>query len=227
MMERKEIVTYEQLLTVTKPLGLLEPMVSLEDYAIDIRPKSAEMTPYTGDSIFVRQSVAEKLQRINKKLAARNFAIVVTFGYRHMNIQQKYFDARLNQIRAETSMSSEISTDTLYSLVHNFVAVPSVSGHPTGGAVDLTLRSKGFDLDMGTGIADFSNPSKLPTFSKEITSEQLANRIILRNEMLNENFAPFNGEWWHFSFGDKEWAYWYKRTPMYSQIDFTFKNVGL
>ena len=27
--------------------------------------------------------------------------------------------------------------------------------------------------------------------------------------MVAEGFAPFDGEWWHFSYGDREWAAFY------------------
>ncbi len=29
---------------------------------------------------------------------------------------------------------------------------------------------------------------------------------LLRRAMAQAGFAPFNGEWWHFSYGDREWA---------------------
>lgn len=29
--------------------------------------------------------------------------------------------------------------------------------------------------------------------------------------MMLYGFAPYDGEWWHFSFGDKEWAFYYKK----------------
>jgi D-alanyl-D-alanine dipeptidase len=40
--------------------------------------------------------------------------------------------------------------------------------------------------------------------------------------MLGVGFAPFDGEWWHFSYGDKEWAAYYnKPNAVYEQIDFS------
>ena len=38
--------------------------------------------------------------------------------------------------------------------------------------------------------------------------------------MLEEGFAPYDGEWWHFSFGDKEWAFYYKKDKaLFNQIN--------
>jgi D-alanyl-D-alanine dipeptidase len=37
--------------------------------------------------------------------------------------------------------------------------------------------------------------------------------------MMQEGFAPFDGEYWHFSYGDKERAYYYcKPYAMYNQV---------
>jgi D-alanyl-D-alanine dipeptidase len=37
--------------------------------------------------------------------------------------------------------------------------------------------------------------------------------------MTSVGFAPFDGEWWHFSYGDREWAYFYKKkNALYGQI---------
>lgn len=42
-----------------------------------------------------------------------------------------------------------------------------------------------------------------------ITEEQAYMRGMLHDVMLMEGFAPFYGEWWHFSYGDREWAVFY------------------
>ena len=41
--------------------------------------------------------------------------------------------------------------------------------------------------------------------------------------MVSEGFAPFYGEWWHFSYGDREWAAFYEKEALYDIIDFTIK----
>jgi D-alanyl-D-alanine dipeptidase len=221
---RKKIVTYDELLTVTASEKLMTPMVPLSEYGIQTKPWSEDMETYTPGMIFVRKMVAEKLSRINEDLKWNlGLEILVSYGYRHPAIQQKYFDEYCKKVQE----TQKVNREDLNRLVHNFIAVPSVAGHPTGGAVDLTfVRRNGEEVDMGTKIADFSQPELLPTFAQNLSSEQKSDRLMLRQYMLSENFAPFDGEWWHFSFGDKEWAYWYKKnSALCSQIDFTFKNL--
>lgn len=36
--------------------------------------------------------------------------------------------------------------------------------------------------------------------------QQKENRFLLQDLMLLVGFAPYYGEWWHFSYGDREWA---------------------
>lgn len=92
---------------------------------------------------------------------------------------------------------------------HRLVASPDVAGHPTGGAVDVTLRIDGQDLDMGSGVADFSAVDRIGVFSRAVATDVQQRRLLLRQVMLSAGFAPFDGEWWHFSYGDREWASYY------------------
>ncbi|MDR3125675.1 MAG: hypothetical protein LBU20_01195 [Candidatus Nomurabacteria bacterium] len=34
-------------------------------------------------------------------------------------------------------------------------------------------------------------------------------RFSILKPMMSQGFAPYDGEWWHFSYGDREWAAWY------------------
>jgi D-alanyl-D-alanine dipeptidase len=57
------------------------------------------------------------------------------------------------------------------------------------------------------------------TFSPFIGKEAWNNRQLLRYVMLSAGFAPFDGEWWHFSYGDREWAFYYKKPyAIYNQL---------
>ena len=114
--------------------------------------------------------------------------------------------------------------EELFEAVHKLIAVPEIAGHPTGGAIDVTIQVGDVRLDMGTDIADFSDVEKIPTFSNIITEEQKRNRSLLRQLLMEVGFAPYDGEWWHFSYGDREWAYYYKQPyAIYEQISWNSK----
>jgi D-alanyl-D-alanine dipeptidase len=86
---------------------------------------------------------------------------------------------------------------------HEQIAVPEVAGHPTGGAVDVMIAG----LDFGTGYCEFMAGTKLYYASDEISKAAKLNRLLLRQTMLKKGFVQYMAEWWHFSYGDKEWAF--------------------
>jgi D-alanyl-D-alanine dipeptidase len=178
--------------------------------------ENQEMQKYTGNQILVRKTVAKKLAIANQKLP-KPFRLKIVFGYRHPDIQRKYFETELKKA---IEKYGHLETDKLYEKVHPLIAVPEVAGHPTGGAVDVTITDKtNQDLPMGTKISDFSNTKLLPTFSNGLSQNIQLNRKILHDAMISAGFAPFYGEWWHFSYGDREWAAFYgKSHSIYSEI---------
>jgi len=199
-------------------------LVNLEEVLPWIKTKleKEDMLPYTGRDIFVREEVARRLRVAYEQLQAEipGATFLVVYGYRHPKIQSSYFSRRFAAHKAEQENLSEVE---LIELTHTQVAFPEVAGHPTGGAVDITiLDSDGERIDMGTKIADYSEPEKCYTYSSAITKQQAGNRSVLAEVMIASGFAPFNGEWWHFSYGDREWACYYgHETSLYDQIEFS------
>jgi len=86
-----------------------------------------------------------------------------------------------------------------------YVANPkSGSMHNLGCAVDLTLaRADGRPLDMGTPF-DYTGRRAQPRLERalhlagKLTSEQWANRLLLRQVMVRAGFIQLAIEWWHF-----------------------------
>lgn len=187
-----------------------------------IRYSKPDMLPYTGEKIFIREDLVPLLEQAYNELQTilPGATLKIQYGYRHPDVQKKYFTDRYQAHQAENPGMSE---EELNELTHTQVAYPPVAGHPTGGAVDLTIvDSTKASLNMGTEIADYSEPEKCFTYCKSITPVQERNRALLNSIMRNAGFAPFNGEWWHFSYGDREWAAFYnKPTSLFDQIEFT------
>jgi D-alanyl-D-alanine dipeptidase len=162
----------------------------------------------------IRKTIYKKLRLADKKIKKNDpsLQLIVTYGYRSLNIQQKHFNKFLKKLEPKYK-----TQDELLEAVHKLVAVPKISGHPTGGAIDVNILKNGQKIDMGTAIYDFSTKN-IYTFSPFISKKSLENRTVLRTAMIKSGFAPFNGEWWHFSYGDKEWAFVNKREEsLYSQ----------
>lgn len=92
--------------------------------------------------------------------------------------------------------------------------VASRSSHSRGSAVDLTLldMQTGKELDMGSPFDFFSELSHPDCTA--VTPEQYANRMILRELMGRNGFAPIDCEWWHFSLRDEPWPDTYFEFPV-------------
>lgn len=82
--------------------------------------------------------------------------------------------------------------------------------HSYGMALDITLLdADGVELDMGTGFDDMtelSHPALEEGFllAGQLTEQQLANRRLLREAMLQAGFLGIKTEWWHFDCGDRD-----------------------
>jgi len=211
-LKNRRIFSYKELITVDIKDNS-EALLDVRTYDPQIVAEYAQpdMRPYTGDIILVRESLAKMLAQVNKALKSRGLRLKVVYGYRHPQVQKAYFSKRKGELKKERP---GLSDEELNALTHVFVAVPSVGGHPAGGAVDLTMiDGKGVEVDMGTAIADFSDPEKIRTFASGLTDEQRRNRQLLHDAMIQEGFAPFYGEWWHYCYGDREWAKMCGKTP--------------
>ncbi len=191
----------------------LVPIPTTENlYATQYR---TEMLPFTGEQIYVRQTVCRQLGVAAALLALRNdsLQLEVCYGYRSLEIQKRNFE--IQKKRLEDTYSGE----ELLAMTHRLVAVPEVAGHPAGAAVDIRPTQDGQPLDLGTDIWEFVPDSYV--FSPFISKDAKRNRMLLRNAMLAAGFAPYDGEWWHFSYGDKEWARYYGLSyANYGQLEF-------
>jgi zinc D-Ala-D-Ala dipeptidase len=86
-------------------------------------------------------------------------------------------------------------------------------------SISLQIYRNGEELNMGCSYLEFES-DRLHVFCDGLSEEQRNNRMLLRKVMMESGFAPFNGEWWHFSYGDKEWAaFWNKPHALFDVIE--------
>lgn len=202
-----------------------EPVVIVQDLTdeFECHQNSESMRPFVGDKLVVRSEVAMKLIRAQHWIDKRRpgVKLCLLYGYRHPEIQKKHFDLIWQDLKSKHPTMSEAE---LFDLTNQFIAAPEIAGHTTGGAIDIMLIQNGNYLSFGTEPTVFDQdipPSKYQTFSSLITNEESGNRLFLREALMTQGFAPFNGEWWHFSYGDRDWAYFYQnQNAIYGIVDF-------
>lgn len=101
-----------------------------------------------------------------------------------------------------------LTGDALYASVTEVIADPDLCPpHSTGGAIDLTIieMATGKEIDMGSKLDDVDD-SLAYAFHPSIAKTAQANRLLLFNAMTRAGFANTASEWWHYSYGDQEWA---------------------
>lgn len=179
-------------------------------------------------NILVRETVYKKLCEadfaLKRKAGYEDCQIVVTYGYRSPRIQKQLFDITFEQKREQYPLLLE---EELIEMVHREIAHPDVAGHPTGGAVDVIIYdyARKEYLKFGTEICDFSSKN-IYYGSDDITKEEKKNRKILKSVMCQQGFAPYDGEWWHFCYGDKEWAFYtYRHKLRHDKIEIEKKAL--
>ena len=192
-----------------------EPMVELPlDGQIRGRQFDFGSRELTDGVVEVRADVRNRLWIAAEFLVSLDagFSLEVGYGYRPLEVQRRKYDEQL--VRLSNEYDDE---QKLCDAAHRFVAIPQAAGHPTGGAVDISIYREDVELDFGTSRWELEKDSY--TFSPYISESALRNRMLLRETMVRAGFAPYGGEWWHFSYGDKEWAYVTKSpTARYDQL---------
>ena len=193
------------------------PLDDCDDTLVAIQCQSSEvichyrsnnMQPYTGEEMLLRKAVLGRLLKAHSALKYRlsGATFHVGYAYRHPEIQERYFLKKKAEL---ASAHPDLGEEALLRTTNLYIASNDVAGHTAGAAVDLTILQNGSALDMGWPFGDTSSFEGMMVFSSLISEKAMENRLLLRSVMIEQGFAPYNGEWWHFSFGDREWAAFY------------------
>lgn len=169
------------------------------------------------DKLWLRQSVAEKLSRVNARVAEVGLELFLFDAWRPRSVQAYFHDVWMPaELKRRDPM---LAGDALMTEVERYWSAPSTSAespapHATAAAVDLTLRWRGGEmLWMGSLFDDvtaLANRDRFEILAPDNFSfsdqEAQANRRLLHWLMVEEGFAGHPDEWWHFSWGDQMWA---------------------
>lgn len=180
-----------------------EPLVDLLGKSwITVRP--SQNTTYAFSK--VRKGVVERLEKSAQKLP-NGFRLELEDGHRPIAMQRQYFQAHYEKVKAE---HPDWDDNRLRQETSLFVAPPEdVPPHTTGGAVDiLLLDSENRIIDLGGyGTPNEGYGDLAFSDSKNISPEQQRLRAILVSVLSSAGLVNYPAEWWHWSYGDKYWAY--------------------
>ena len=153
---------------------------------------------YSEPRAFMQRPAAEAVVRVNRKLKASGYGLLVHDAYRPWYVTKVFWDATPDDKK-------------------KFVADPSKgSRHNRGCAVDITL----YDLKTGKPIEmvstyDETTDRAYPDYPGG-TSLQRWHRDLLRTAMESEGFTVYEAEWWHFDY--KDWQKYHIGNVPFDQI---------
>ncbi len=166
---------------------------------------------------YARESIIKKLIEATNYLP-NGYQFLIKEAYRPLSRQKKSFEEAFNYYKIQYPLKKD---DEIYKVTCEYVAPVKVAGHPTGGAIDITLLKDGIEVDMGTKFNDVPiAPENLTyLYSDYIIDTAKVNRTILIDCMKKIGFANYPTEWWHWSYGDCYWAFLNNCDAIYSATD--------
>ena len=204
-----------------------EKLVEIRDLGIEgenyycraDNPPYYEAAPGAIDRLFLRESVAIRLRKVDQKLRKIGLRLHVYDAIRPLAVQAYFHDVWMP--RRVREWQPNLSDQEMLAEVEKYWAAPTTSEespapHSTGGAVDLTICRirNGEPLYMGSIFDDATELAHTDHFERAAEgalgrfsdTEARQNRRLLYWLMIGEGFANNPHEWWHFSWGDQMWA---------------------
>jgi len=170
------------------------------------------------DGVYVRSELATRLEAAARALEDR-YRLVIRAGHRPIEVQRKILIECAEEYKQDHPGTSD---EEALEHARTFVSDPdyTLPPHVCGAAVDVDVldTTTGELVDFGSKINDDNDKSFL--YYPDLTKKQKANRLMLVTVMLNAGFASCKPEWWHFSYGDQIWAWFYGEVnSLYSPVD--------
>ena len=181
-----------------------EPLVDIRKYCSDIIVRLGKKRDDIEKTAYLRLSVVKMLAKARRDLPD-GYNFIINDAWRPAYVQasiyynflewfkKKHPNRTLKQIKKEVGI---------------YVALwygPWVSGHMTGGAVDLRIVDKqGHKIPMRSKDLTYQENAK--TIQPKLAPYLRKNRELLCSAMSQAGFSNHKGEFWHWSYGDSHWA---------------------
>ena len=152
---------------------------------------------YKNNVVIVTKETAKALKLVQQNLIKHGYSLKIFDSYRPQQAVNHF--VRWAKVLSDTLMKREYYPEVPKRELFKKGFIASKSGHTRGSTVDLTIVDikTNKEIDMGSAY-DFFGEKSHPSF-KNITGKQKGNRMLLRKLMLQNNFKPYENEWWHFT----------------------------
>ena len=167
---------------------------------------------YRQPTALLTREAAEALRAVSDELLSKGYRLKIFDAYRPQCAVDHF--VRWAADVSDTLMKPYFYPDLDKSVLFEQEYIMEKSGHTRGSTVDLTLFDMATEreVDMG-GTFDWFGIESHPDYT-DITPQQYANRMILREAMLRHGFKPLASEWWHFTLADEPYPDTYFTFPV-------------
>jgi zinc D-Ala-D-Ala dipeptidase len=152
----------------------------------------------------IRSQVYEMMKDAQKHLPA-NCHFMVFEAYRPLARQKMLWERTMGMLKRKYP---GLGDKELRGLTETFTADPHNgigSGHQACCAIDISLCDAGRrEYDMGTAMHEFNEFTKTET--PGLGAGVRSNRVILAGALEKAGLINYPAEWWHYSYGDHQWA---------------------
>lgn len=154
---------------------------------------------YQANSCYLEKNAAEALAKVALQTQRLGYRLQLLDCYRPQRASN-YFMSWVANAADQKTKADYYPRINKTELNQGYIAAHS--GHSRASTLDLTLLRKNAagqwsPIDMGGDYDLFDPVSHLN--STEITAQQKANRLLLKDLMQQQGFAPYELEWWHFT----------------------------
>lgn len=157
----------------------------------------AKVDSYNREVAILTKQAALALKNVQNELLTYNLSIKIFDSYRPQSAVDHFvrWARELNDTVNKSQNYPDVKKQHLFK--EGYIA--SQSGHSRGSTLDITIvdLETGKELDMGSPYDFFGGESWVDY--KDITAQQLANRMLLQQLMIKHGFRNYAKEWWHFT----------------------------
>ena len=168
---------------------------------------------YLESCALLTKEAAASLKQVSDSALARGYRLKIYDAYRPQQAVDHF--VRWAEDVEDTRMKKYFYPGLDKALLFEQGYIYQHSSHSRGSTVDLTLfdMSAGKEVDMG-GAFDYFGELSHPDYCGELTEEQTANRMLLRELMMKGGFLPLETEWWHFTLANEPYPETYFDFPV-------------
>ena len=175
---------------------------------------------------WVRRSVYEKLLAVQRGLPP-GLRLRLYEGLRSLSMQRRLFEEEKVRVAQDdpelTPQQVHERASLLIAPTVHWDGSPNIPPHSTGAAVDVELVGPdGRVIDFGMEAKDWVSVAAeyCETQNPDVPAPARENRLLLCHAMEAQGFVNYVREWWHYSYGDRYWA-WRSGKPkaIYGPVD--------